>query len=180
MVSVNNTWKDLSEEQVCSLSQPNNLGVSIFSGNLTIPDWINHPLVALIFKIEYIAEVPFDGIMKKASFMLGYKVHLPEMINLGADPQIKEQDLNLEFEMGPGFSPNQYSIWPAQAISDSHIVVKMSANLAIDPNSLKPESNFTMNQPILTPQQQQITLQHPGMRGAQIPAPQPYGMGMYN
>lgn len=61
LVSVNNTWMDLSEEHVCSLSQPNNLGVSIFSGNLAIADWINHPLIALIFKLEYIAEVPYEG-----------------------------------------------------------------------------------------------------------------------
>lgn len=62
LVTVNNTWKDLCpEEHVCALSAPNNLGVSIFSGNLTITDWINHPLVALIFKLEFIAEVPFEG-----------------------------------------------------------------------------------------------------------------------
>ena len=36
VVSVNNTWKDLNEEQVCSLSAPNNMGVSVFSGNLAI------------------------------------------------------------------------------------------------------------------------------------------------
>ena len=87
-MTVNNTWKDLCpEEHVCSLSAPNNLGVSIFSGNLTITDWVNHPLIALIFKLEFIAEVPFEGQMKKASFMLGYKVHLPQMTNQAVSGQ---------------------------------------------------------------------------------------------
>ena len=53
-----------------------------------------------------------------------------------------EQDVNVELDMGPGFSPNMFTLWPSQELSDQYFNVRMTCNLAIDPNSLKPETDF--------------------------------------
>lgn len=79
VISINNTWHDLNDNQFCSLSAPNNSGVSVFSGNVAIQEYISHPMVALIFKLEYVAEIPFQNSVKQVKFVVAYKTHLPKM-----------------------------------------------------------------------------------------------------
>jgi len=60
-VSVNNTWKNIVEDSYVSMSSPNQQGVSNSGGSLTIKNFRCHPLVALIFRVEYKATVVVPG-----------------------------------------------------------------------------------------------------------------------
>jgi hypothetical protein len=58
IVSVNNTWKNIQEDAIISMSAPTPAGLSSGNGSLTIKNFIKHPLVALIFRVEYRATIP--------------------------------------------------------------------------------------------------------------------------
>ena len=60
-VSVNNTWKNIVEDSYVSMSTPNQQGVSNSGGSLTIKNFRCHPLVALIFRVEYKATIAIAG-----------------------------------------------------------------------------------------------------------------------
>ncbi len=57
IVSANNTWKNIVEDAYVSMGSPNQQGVSVSGGSLTIKNFICHPLVALLIRVEYKASI---------------------------------------------------------------------------------------------------------------------------
>lgn len=77
IVRANNTWKDVNEETYVSMGPPTEKGISFSGGSLTIKNFICHPLVALLFKIEYKAVISTDQHSEQVYFTLGWCCNLP-------------------------------------------------------------------------------------------------------
>ena len=61
LVCANNTWKNINEEVYLSLGPPSEKGISASSGSLTLKNFVCHPLVALMIRVEYKAVLPTDA-----------------------------------------------------------------------------------------------------------------------
>lgn len=81
------------------MSAPNERGIASSSGTLTIKNFICHPLVSLIFRMEYKAKVPTDKVEETLYFTIGWQVHLP---SYNATGELQDEQLDLEIELGPG------------------------------------------------------------------------------
>lgn len=60
IVSINNTWKNVNDDTYVSMGPPNEKGLSFSGGSLTLKNFICHPLVSLLFKVEYKAILPSE------------------------------------------------------------------------------------------------------------------------
>ena len=94
------------------MSRPNEDGISAATSVLTVK---NVPLtqnIALIFKMEFSAQIPTNnsGGTTLAFFTLGWTIHMPEF-NMGGE--LKEDNLNIDFTMGPGTSVLGDFLWNA-------------------------------------------------------------------
>lgn len=58
IVTASNAWKNVNEETYVSMGPPNEKGISNSGGSLTIKNFICHPLVAIVFRVEYKAILP--------------------------------------------------------------------------------------------------------------------------
>lgn len=67
----------MNEETYVSMGAPNERGMSSSGGTLTIGNFICHPLVALVFRIEYRAVLPNGERNETVQFTLGWTAHLP-------------------------------------------------------------------------------------------------------
>lgn len=76
-MSASNTWKNVNEETYVSMGPPNDKGISVSGGSLTIKNFICHPLISLIFRVEYKAVLPTEKYNEQAYFTLGWVCHLP-------------------------------------------------------------------------------------------------------
>ena len=58
-ISVNNAWKNLNDqERLITLDEPDPTGVCRGTGTIEIPNYIEHPLIAFIFRVEFNAHLP--------------------------------------------------------------------------------------------------------------------------
>lgn len=60
MVCANNSWTNICEDTYVSMGPPNEQGVSNSGGSLTLKNFICHPLVSIVFRVEYKAIMPSD------------------------------------------------------------------------------------------------------------------------
>jgi hypothetical protein len=103
MVSCSNTWKNIVDDSYVSMAPPNEKGISQSGGSLTIKNFINHPLIALIFRVEYKAVVPIEGRNEQVFFTLGWSCHLPTLNPAG---ELSDELIDCKFKLGPGCTPN--------------------------------------------------------------------------
>ena len=59
-VNVNNTWRNLNgnEERFTIMDEPSRDGICRGQGSIELPNYIEHSLVALTFRIEFTAHLP--------------------------------------------------------------------------------------------------------------------------
>ena len=84
------------------MSAPTPAGLSSGSGSLTIKNFIKHPLVALIFRVEYRATIPMTDYNEQMFFTLGWTMHLPDFNAAG---ELADTPIETNFTLGPGISP---------------------------------------------------------------------------
>ena len=75
---------------------------------LTIKNFIKHPLVALIFRVEYRATIPMNDHNEQMFFTLGFNMHLPDFNAAG---ELSDSPIDTTFNMGPGISPQGELLW---------------------------------------------------------------------
>jgi hypothetical protein len=90
------------------MSAPTPAGLSSGSGSLTIKNFIKHPLVALIFRVEYRATIPMTDYNEQMFFTLGWTIHLPDFNAAG---ELADTPIETNFTMGPGISPQGELLW---------------------------------------------------------------------
>lgn len=112
LVSANNTWKNITEDTYVSMGPPNEQGISTSGGSLTIKNFICHPLVALMFRIEYKAVLPTEKSSEQCFFTLGWCCHLP---SFNAAGDLSDETMEAEFELGPGSAPSGELLWDPNA-----------------------------------------------------------------
>jgi hypothetical protein len=66
---------------------------------LAIKNFLCHPLVALIFRIEYKAIIAMDKRNEQVFFTLGFVIHLPAFNAAG---ELSDELLDMKFTLGPG------------------------------------------------------------------------------
>lgn len=83
-----------------SLGTPDDKGVAKSTGSLTIKNFLSHPLIALVFRIEYKAVIPngTNG-MEAQNFTLGWNYHLP---NFNVAGEVQDEEIIMDCELGPG------------------------------------------------------------------------------
>ena len=136
IVSVNNTWRNVVEDAYTSMSSPNQQGVSTSGGSLTIKNFICHPMVALIFRVEYKATIPMPNGNEQMFFTIGWTLHLPAFNAAG---ELSNEQLETNFTMGPGTTPNGDLLWDANAEDTKYYQVKIKAWISV--NSSPPPAN---------------------------------------
>ena len=129
MVSCNNTWKNIVDDAYVSMSQPSEKGISQSGGSLTIKQFISHPLVALIFRVEYKAVIPMDsGRNEQVFFTLGWSCHLP---TFNAAGELSDELIDVKFKLGPGSTPTGDLLWDPNSEETSFYQVRMRAFISV-------------------------------------------------
>jgi len=127
MVSANNTWKNITDDTYVSMGAPNQQGVSLSGGTLAIKNFICHPLVALIMRVEYKASITLDKHREQVFFTLGFTAHLPAF-NAAGD--LADESLDVKFILGPGQAPNGELLWDPNADDKQFYQVRMRAYIS--------------------------------------------------
>jgi len=158
IVSANNTWKNICEDTYVSMSPPNERGISQSGGSLTLKNFICHPLVSLVFKIEYKAVLPSDSANESAYFTLGWTFHVPTYNAAGG---LADETMECDVELGPGSVPTGELLWDPNADDINHYNIKMKA--LISTSSVAPQSS--LDSPT---NKKRLTTNLPAMHGNQV------------
>lgn len=59
------------------MGPPNEQGVSYATGSQMLKNFICHPLVAIVFRVEYKGVMPLDKGTDSAYFTVGWSYHVP-------------------------------------------------------------------------------------------------------
>ena len=116
IVSANNTWKNINDNAIVNMTAPNDKGICMSNGTLAIKNFIMHPLVALIFRLEYKASIPLGQRREQVYFNIGWTLHLPAF---NAANELSDEMVDCKFILGPGQTPNGDLIWDPNA-DDTH------------------------------------------------------------
>lgn len=104
-----NTWRQIGQNSFISMNLDLK-GQIQTSGSIKILDFCMHPLIALLFKLEYRVTLKYaNGSERIHDYILGYCIHLPALLSSNAD--ILQQDLNFDLIMGPGISLTGDILW---------------------------------------------------------------------
>jgi len=79
---------------------------------LTIKNLICHPLIALIFRVEYKATIPTISGNEQIFFTLAWTLYLPAF-NAAGD--LSDELIDTTFTMGPGTTPSGDLLWDPNA-----------------------------------------------------------------
>lgn len=80
-----NTWKELTTPSLISLSL-NSHGVVQPTGSLKILDFILHPQIGLIFKLEYRVQITEkSGHQRHQDFVIAYGLQVPQLCDKNTD-----------------------------------------------------------------------------------------------
>ena len=131
MVSANNTWRNITDDAYVSMSAPNEQGVSTSGGSLAIKNFIQHPLVALMFRVEYKAIIPIENRQEQVFFTLGWSLHLPEFNPAG---DLCDGMIDAKFTLGPGASPTGDLLWDPNADDTNFYQVRMRSFISTSAN----------------------------------------------
>lgn len=79
-VGVNNGWSELlTQDQYVSFQVPDKQNICKATGSMEISKYIAHPLVALTFRLEYVAQMPVMPGSIPQPFSIGWELFLPSM-----------------------------------------------------------------------------------------------------
>jgi len=77
---MNNTWETVAQQNR-ELSGPNIDGDCSSSAPIVFEDFIPHPMVALIFRVDYTASIRLGTITHQKKFTVGHYVQMPSEEN---------------------------------------------------------------------------------------------------
>ena len=81
---MNNCWHNLNKtERQIVLEEPNNRGLCQGTGSIILEDYIEHPLVALTFRIEFKAMLPVKPQPRQIYHTVAWQVQLPSLNDEG-------------------------------------------------------------------------------------------------
>lgn len=100
------------------------------TGSLKISEFILHPMVSLVFKLEYKVQITEKSTTERQQdFVLGWCHYIPTLIQ--NNKEIQEADISLDLVMGPGVSITGEVMWDQTLTkklqTDSQFKVKLSA-----------------------------------------------------
>lgn len=99
VVCANNSWINICEDKYVSMNRPDEQGISTCDGSLALKNFICHPLVGIVFRIEYKAMLPGVSDNKDVYFTLGWTYHVPTLNQVGG---MTDETIDCDFELGPG------------------------------------------------------------------------------
>ena len=140
MVSCNNTWRNICDEASVSMNAPNEQGICHSAGSLVLKNYICHPLVALLFRVEYTARIGSGQGSEKVFFTLGWTLHLPD-INMAGE--LKEELKFTKVTLGPGSTPSGDLLWNPN--SDDHKVYEVLVSAYMSTDSAPPHPSVLPN-----------------------------------
>jgi len=148
-VGVNNTWKNLSDENFIQMGPPNEKGISNSGGSITVNNFYCHQLVAILFRIEYKALILMNNKQSdNMNFTLGWACYLP---NLNSMNEICNEQVELDVILGPGKGPTGELLWDPNVDDMNHYKLKLRAyisNSSQAPHSMPQDrAPVALNQP---------------------------------
>lgn len=122
----------LGEENYSKLSLPDSGRPDIIAANnsIKISNYICHPLVALIFRVEYKVLMPEEKENKELFLNIGWTYHVP---SLNAMSKLQNEQLEYELELGPGKVPTGDLLWDPNNDDINHYEIKLRAFISVDP-----------------------------------------------
>ncbi|CDW71325.1 UNKNOWN [Stylonychia lemnae] len=153
LVSANNSWQNICTESQSTLNPPNENGISISGGSITLKNFICHPLVALVFRIEYKAMLPSEKGNDSFYFTIGWTYHVPTFNNAGG---LQDETIEADVELGPGCVPSGELLWDPNAEDINYYQIKLKA--VVSANSIAP--NELMDQSYIPNRQNALNQQH--------------------
>jgi len=137
-VNYDNTWRSSDEKLFVALEVPKNDSYA-GAGHVEVKDFIIDPNTVLIFKIEFLTEIPTDDRKKKekASFTIAWGYFLP---NYNGEGEIMTGPLECELKVGPGMTPDGSILWTPDPKDNDSFIFELSGELdpsgKFDPNSV--------------------------------------------
>ena len=123
-----NSWRAIGSSSFVSLNREIT-GAVQSSGALKVVNFPIHPLIALVFKLEY--RVKFETITGKSEtkdFVLGWCCYVPRLEEAG--DTIKDEEVQLDLILGPGLSLLGDVLWDQTLVrKERRLFVKMAVVL---------------------------------------------------
>ena len=91
-----------------TLEEPNAQGLCKGTGSIQLDDYIEDPLVALTFRIEFKAMLPIKPQPRQIYHTVAWQVYLP---TLNTEGSIKSQSIDLECNIGNQISLMNDLVW---------------------------------------------------------------------
>ena len=108
-VGVHNTWKDLAEpERLVVLEEPDREGIARGTASVELPQYVEDPLVALTFRVEFGATLPVRPAQRAVSHTVAWQVHLPK---INAQGEVVTEHVELDCKIGNQVSMQNDLVW---------------------------------------------------------------------
>jgi hypothetical protein len=109
MLNVNNGWKNFYDtENSVMLERPDREFICSGTSSVEFSKYIPHNLVALSFRVEYVAQMPSKNAVQDVRYSVGWGTFLP---TLNAGQQAMDQKVEIFCDMGPAISLMKDIIW---------------------------------------------------------------------
>lgn len=136
-VGVHNTWKNLGgQEKMINLEEPDRMGICQGSGTVELNNYIEDPLIALTFRVEFEALLPVRPVARPITHTVAWQIVLPKINELG---QVQTQNINMECKIGNQVSLQNDLVWGANQFSQitanhnrSNFKLQISAQISTD------------------------------------------------
>lgn len=134
------------------MGKPAQIGLSInekgqvtVNGSLKISEYVVHPEISLIFKIQYKVFIKeMTGLERFQDFTIGWGIYLPELTN--SNTEIAEKQISLKLLMGPGSAITGEIMWDGSSQKTGKnpkpASVKLDALISTSELSIKPTVTF--------------------------------------
>ena len=93
---------------------------------MEISKYIAHPLVALTFRLEYVAQMPMIAGSIPQPFSIGWELFLPSM---NQESSLHDQKLDFLCKLGPGNSPMGDVLWANDMQFGKSFMVRVTGDL---------------------------------------------------
>ena len=128
-----NTWREVSRPATTTLEQADHYGSFYGHSSIAMNDFLPNNLVALIFDLEFRADVQGHP---QASICLGYQVHMASLNTVG---QPDSQDIELKLTKGPGESYRDELLISEEATTEDSNVFDLVLRGHITTNQVAPD-----------------------------------------
>ena len=96
------------------LDEPDRQGICHGSSTVELNQYIEDPLVALVFRVEFEALLPVRPVARPIQHTVGWQVIMPKINDLG---EVQTQNINMECKIGNQISLQNDLVWGANVAS---------------------------------------------------------------